>query len=118
MKIPLNLGQNGTQSTAAAQAKVVERDVLAAKAGDWNASNNLARLFAPLLQSLARKRASDPVTINELIDAGKLGINTAAKKYRSSIGADRFQVFALTFIERAMDDHLKGGNWFTRLFRR
>jgi DNA-directed RNA polymerase specialized sigma subunit len=118
MKIPLNLGQNGNQSTVAAQAKVMERDVLAAKGGDWNARNNLARTFSPLIQSLARKRASDAATINRLTDAGKEGLYTAAKKYRSSIGADRFQVFALEFIERAMDDQLKGGNWFSRLFRR
>ena len=118
MKIQLNLGQNGSQSTAAAQAKVMERDVLAARGGDWNARNNLARAFSPLLQSLARKRATDPGAINQLMEAGKLGLYKAAKKYRSSVGADRFQVFALEFIEGAMDDHLKGGNWFTRLFGR
>lgn len=118
MKIPLHLGQNGTQSAAAAQAKVVERDVLAAKQGDWNAKTNLARTMTPLLLSLAQKRASDQQTINALIEAGKEGLVKATRKYNSSIGADRFQIFALDFIEAAMDEHLRGGNWFTRLFSR
>lgn len=118
MKIPLHLGQNGTQSAAAAQAKVVERDVLAAKQGDWNAKANLARAMTPLLLSLAQKRASDPQTIGALVEAGKEGLVKATRKYNSSIGADRFQVFALDFIEAAMDEHLRGGNWFTRLFNR
>lgn len=118
MKIPLQLGQNGTQSAAAAQAKVVERDVLAAKQGDWNAKASLTRTMTPLLVSLAQKRAADQPTVNALVEAGKEGLYRAARKYHSGIGAERFQIFALDFIEAAMDEHLKGGNWFTRLFRR
>lgn len=118
MKIPLHLGQNGTQSAVAAQAKVVERDVLAAKQGDWSAKASLARTMTPLMTSLAQKRSSDHATINALLEAGKEGLYRATKKYHSGIGADRFQVFALDFIESAMDDHMKGGNWFTRLFKR
>lgn len=118
MKIPLHLGQNGTQSAVAAQAKVIERDVLAAKQGDWSAKANLAKTMTPLLTSLAQKRASDQPAINALVEAGKNGLYRAAAKYHSGIGADRFQIFALDFIEKAMDDHLKGGNWFTRLFSR
>ena len=48
MKIPLKLGQNGVQSTRAAEAKAVEHDVLAAKKGDWNAKNSLIRSFQML----------------------------------------------------------------------
>jgi DNA-directed RNA polymerase specialized sigma subunit len=118
MKIPLHLGQNGTQSAAAAQAKVVERDVLAAKQGDWNAKANLARTMTPLLVSLAQKRSADQRIINELVEAGKEGLVRATRKYNSGIGADRFQIFALDYIEAAMDEHMKGGNWFTRLFSR
>ena len=118
MKIPLHLGQTGTQSTVAAQAKVVERDVLAVKQGDWNARTSLARSMTPLLVSLAQKRGADQPTVNALVEAGKEGLYRAAQKYHSGIGADRFQIFALDFIEAAMDNRLKGGNWFTRLFKR
>jgi DNA-directed RNA polymerase specialized sigma subunit len=118
MKIPLHLGQNGTQSAVAAQAKVIERDVLAAKQGDWNAKANLARSMTPLLVSLAQKRAADQAAVNALVEAGKEGLYRAARKYHTGIGAERFQIFALDFIEAAMDAHLRGGNWFTRLFGR
>ncbi len=118
MKIPLHIGQNGTQTAVAAQAKVIERDVLAAKQGDWNARTSLTKAMTPLLVSLAQKRASDQPTVNALVEAGKGGLYRAARKYHTGIGAERFQIFALDFIDAAMDQHMKGGNWFTRLFRR
>ncbi len=37
MKIPLKLGEDGHQSTVAAEAAAIARDVAAVKAGDWNA---------------------------------------------------------------------------------
>jgi DNA-directed RNA polymerase specialized sigma subunit len=118
MKIPLHFGQIGTQSAVTTQAKVIERDVLAAQQGDWNAKASLIRAMTPLLVSLAQKRATDQPNVNALVEAGKEGLYRATRKYRHAIGAERFQIFALDFIEAAMDDHLKGGNWFTRLFQR
>lgn len=125
MKIPLKLSQNGKQSTKAAQAKVLERDLLSAKKGDWTARNNLVRSFTPLLTTLAEKRSDNVAKINQYIEAGKNGLYTAIKKYKSSIGAERFQIFALDFIETSMNRVGKGdesavrpGGFFSRLFGR
>ena len=122
MKIPLNLQQNGTQSSKAAQAKALERDIKASKKGDWNAKHNLVRTFTPLLTSLAQKRAKDVVQVNAYIEAGKAGLFQAVRKYKSNIGPGKFQVFALDFIERSMDRAAKGqnpaGGFFSRLLSR
>jgi DNA-directed RNA polymerase specialized sigma subunit len=115
MKIPLNLGQNASQSTSQAHAKVLERDILAAQKGDWNAKNNLMRTFAPLLTALASKRSSDVAKINDYIEAGKKGLFDAAKKYKQGT-ADRFNLFALEFIEKEMDGVDHGGGFFAKLF--
>lgn len=118
MKIPLKLGQNGMQSSKAAEAKVLERDVLAAKKGDWQAKNNLIRTFTPLITSLAKKRSNNTSETNKYIEAGKNGLLAAAKKYKQNIGPDKFQVFALDFIETSMDRTDKKGGFFSRLFRK
>jgi DNA-directed RNA polymerase specialized sigma subunit len=115
MKIPLNLGQNASQSSSQAHAKILERDILAAQKGDWNAKNNIVRTFTPLLTSLASKRSSDVEKINDYIEAGKKGLFDAAKKYKQGT-ADRFNIFALNFIEKEMDAVDHGGGFFARLF--
>jgi len=117
MKISLNAGQNESTSSRAAQARILERDIVAAKKGDWNAKNNLARSFLPLLTSLAEKRTTDPGRINLYIEAGKEGLFRAARRYKQSVGADSFQIFALDFIEAAMDRGVGGKKGlFSRLF--
>lgn len=116
MKIPLKLGQSVTTSSIAAQAKALEQDVLKAKGGDWTAKKRLARTFSPLINSLAEKRSSEPAKINQYIEAGKNGLLTATKKYKKSVGAQNFQIFALDFIETAMNRVDKGGGFFSRLF--
>lgn len=118
MKIPLHMGQDGRQSSRAAHQKAVERDILAAKKGDWNAKNSLVRAFTPLLTTLAEKRSSDTGEINRYIDAGKNGLLRAAGKYKVSIGAGGFQIFALDFIESSMDRLEGKGGFFSRLFNR
>jgi DNA-directed RNA polymerase specialized sigma subunit len=115
MKIPLNM-DDGKVPSAAAQVQALERDILAAKRGDWTARNNLARSFTPLISSLAEKRTAEPAKLNDYIEAGKKGLFTAAKKFKPSMGADKFQVFALDFIESSMDTAAKGGGFFARLF--
>ena len=115
MKIPLNVGGQDGPLTKAQQAKLVERDVLAAKGGDWNAKNNLVRTFMPLLISLAEKRSSDRSKINSYIEAGKDGLIKATKKYKKGAGAEHFQLFALDFIEKNMDG--AGAGFFSRLFK-
>jgi len=118
MKIPLKLGEDGHQSTVAAAAAAIARDVAAVKAGDWNAKNSLARAFQPLLHSLAEKRAhGDQGKHNRYTDAGKEGLFKAAKKYKAKANGDNFQLFALDYIESAMDRvDGGGGGMFSRLF--
>lgn len=118
MKIPLNMGNNGAQSAKAAQNKTLERDILATKKGDWNAKNNLVRTFMPLLVSLAEKRTTDMAKKNKLIEAGKEGLFTAARKYKEGIGASKFQIFALDYIESSMENSGKSVGFFARLFGR
>ena len=117
MKIPLNMGPKDPNAQKAFDARVLEADILAAKKGDWNAKNSLVRQFMPLLQSLAEKRASDTSQINVYIEAGKVGLLVAAKKYKSDVGPANFQIFALDFIESRMDKASQGGGGFLgRLF--
>jgi DNA-directed RNA polymerase specialized sigma subunit len=116
MKIPLHLSQDGDQTSRAAQAKVLEHDILAARKGDWNAKHNLTRTFMPLITSLAEKRAKDNAQLNKYIEAGKAGLLNAVRKYKSSIGADKFQIFALDYIEAAMDRQNRPAGILSRLF--
>jgi DNA-directed RNA polymerase specialized sigma subunit len=119
MKIALNMGPQGPNAKKNAQARILEADILGAKRGDWNAKNNLARDFMPLLHSLAEKRATDVAEINRFIEAGKAGLFAAAKKYKESASPQGFQIFALDFIEARMDRAAKGGgSWLSRLFGR
>jgi len=122
MKISLNLGQESEQLKGS-QHKALERDILAAGRGDWNAKSSLARHFTPFLTSLAHKRSNDPAMINKYIEAAREGLFMAARKYKPSVGADRFQIFAVDFIESAMNREAKegsgkGGGFFARLFGR
>jgi DNA-directed RNA polymerase specialized sigma subunit len=115
MKIPLNLGTNASQSTSQAHAKILERDILAAQKGDWNAKNNIVRTYTPLLTNLASKRSSDIAKINDYIEAGKKGLFVATKKYKQGT-ADKFNIFVLDFIENEMNRMEHGGGFFARLF--
>jgi len=117
MKISLNVGQDGAGSSRATKARILERDILAAKKGDWTAKNNLARSFLPLLTSLAEKRTSDTAKINLYVEAGKEGLFRAARKYKQNVGAEGFQIFALDFIEAAMHRGIESKQGiFSRLF--
>ena len=105
---------------SSAQAKISEQDILAARKGDWTAKANLVRVFTPLLTALANKRVSEPARVNEIIEAGKEGLLKAAKRYKPSVGAAKFQVFALDYIEASMDRQARRGRggFFARLFGR
>lgn len=105
MKISLNMN-NATQSSREAQAKILEHDVQAARHGDWNAKNSLVRTFMPLLHSLAEKRGTGNSEINRLIEAGKNGLFAASRKYKGGPGTERFQIFAVNFVEKEMDREL------------
>ena len=109
MKIALNMGEHKPQTP---KGGIPEGQILAAKKGDWSAKNQLANSFLPLIKSLAEKRASEPSKINKFVEAGKEGLFTAIKKYKKSVGADKFQVFALDYIQARMDRLAGGGGGF------
>lgn len=115
MKIPLSYSNNETLSAKSAQAKVLTRDVVAAKKGDWKAKNHLAQTFMPLITSIAQKRSNDKSEINRYIEAGKDGLFKAVKKYKDS-KPEGFQLFALDFIEQSMNKAVKGKGFFSKLF--
>lgn len=124
MKIALNMGQTEPPSRIT-HLRALEQDILAAQKGDWNAKSNLTRTFSTLLNTLAEKRSTDRRQITQLIEAGKAGLFAASKKYKPSLGAERFQIFALDFIEKSMDQAIARnfrspglGAWFANLFGR
>lgn len=115
MKIPLNSSSEEGITTAAARTKALQSDLLSAKKGDWEARSHVVRTFTPLLTSMAEKRSSDPQEIAALVEAGTVGIQTAIKKYKPTTGADRFQLFALPFIEKRMSN--PSGSFLSRIFK-
>lgn len=117
MKIALNGKREETQSGPAARTKALEKDLIAAKRGDWEARHRVERSLMPLLTSLAKKRSEDIPSINKHLEAGKEGIAVAIKKFKTGTHGDRFQIFALPFIESAMDKPKRSG-FFARLFGR
>jgi hypothetical protein len=113
----MSIALNGGSGETAADAKTesFKKDLLAAKRGDWNARHRVESTFNQILTDLAKKRASSNADINALIEAGKQGIAIAIKKFKIDSGADRFQIFALQFIEKKMDNPNSGG-FFAKLF--
>lgn len=118
MRIPLNMKQSADTSSKAAQEQVLEHDILATKRGDWDARRSLNRHFQGLISTLASKRTDDPMRQRTYLEAGQEGLNIAAKRYKKNIGADRFHIFALDFIQAAMDGVDKPEGFLSRLFRR
>lgn len=117
MKIALNLNEKDTYTPDGEdQEKAIERDVGACKRGDWEAKTRLIQTFMPLLTSLAKKRSSDTATVNLYIEAGKEGLMGAMRHHKPASNA-KFQIFALPYIEDAIDRVNRPG-WFARLFRR
>ena len=118
MKIALNLGNHDFQSEKQEQSRVLEHDIVACKNGDWEAKARLFRIFMPLLTQMAKKRSNDNVLINKYIEAGKNGIIAATKKFKTTSGADRFQIFSVDFIEGQMNRVDNKGGFIARLFGR
>ncbi len=111
----LNLNSGDGMSNADRRMQVLERDLKAAKRGDWNAKKRVYSSMHDILNDFAHKRSSSNEEINVLLEAGKQGIDQAIKKFKISSGADRFQIFALTFIEKKMDNPSSGG-FFSKIF--
>ena len=115
MKIGLNMGDTASNSSNRGNGEITEGKILAAKNGDWTARDQIIRALNPLINNLAGKRTPEKEKLNELIEAGNRGVQIALKKYKPGSGADRFQIFALKFIETQMDRNDSSG-FFSRLF--
>ena len=88
------------------------------RTGDLREHMRLARKFRPLIRTLAEKRAGghDQVReINRLCALGREGLYEAVLEYTDKVGVSHFRLFALDYIERAMDGRPKG--FWQRLFR-
>lgn len=117
MKISLNGGM-GHGNDKLAEQKILARDLEACRRGDWEAGKRLSRNFAPLIHTLAEKRAGgDPHEANRLAERGKEGLLRAARKFKPSMDPSRFKIFALSHIESAMDTNAASG-WFARLLKK
>jgi DNA-directed RNA polymerase specialized sigma subunit len=114
MKISLKLDEIGGGS-GNDQERLVEAWVAAARQGDFEARQALYQHYVPLLTSLAKKRAGEDVTqVNALIERGKDGLLNAAKRYKPGKTTEKFKLFALDYIEKAMDGGDKG--FLSRIF--
>ena len=116
MKIALNMRQNDDYEQDDYREKALERDVALAKKADWEAKSRIVHTFMPLLTSLARKRSHDTIEINRHIEAGKEGLMAGIRRYKSAANM-KFEVFALQYIETAMD-RVNHPGFFARLFGR
>jgi DNA-directed RNA polymerase specialized sigma subunit len=114
MKIPLKLSDHDLHAGPSAETRELERHIKGVKKNDWNAKAALHKSFLPLLTKMAQKRATEQAEINAVLEKGKEGLNKAASKFNLSTGADKFRIFAVDFIENAMDG--KGGGFFAKLF--
>lgn len=114
MKIALNMRQDDNTSPEVEREKAIERDVEAYRRNDWEAKTRLVQAFMPLLASLAKKRSQDAARMNRYIEAGKEGLATAVKHYKSQSTNGKFQVYALNYIENQMNRVEKPG-FFSRL---
>jgi len=76
--------------------------------------------YAPLVRRLAAQmmaRLPANVEINDLVQAGMIGLMDALSRYESGHGA-QFETFAVQRIRGAMIDELRGSDWMPRSVRR
>ncbi|RPH42862.1 MAG: RNA polymerase sigma factor FliA [Burkholderiales bacterium] len=76
--------------------------------------------YAPMVRRLASQliaRLPANVEIDDLIQAGMIGLMDALSRYETGHGA-QFETFAMQRIRGAMIDELRGGDWLPRSVRR
>ena len=117
MKIPLTSQHEG-ETPAGQKLRKLANDLAAARRSDWGARDRVVHHFTPLIRSLADKRTQDPREIQRLVEAGKAGLVTAIGRFDPAAGTERFQLFALDYIEKRMDRPAGAGGFFSRLLRR
>lgn len=118
MNAPLKLHGSVDPSGRNAELEFLERCLAKCQAGDLREHMQLARKFRPLIRTLAEKRAGGPENvkeINRLASLGREGLYEAVLEYNPKVGIGHFRLFALDYIERAMDSKPKG--FWQRLFR-
>ena len=117
MKIALNLNQKDSYVPDGEEhERAIESDQQACRRGDWEAKTRLIQAFMPLMTSLAKKRSQDTAVINRYIEGGKEGLLSAVRHFKPGANA-KFEIFALSYIEDAMDRVNRPG-FFARLFGR
>lgn len=83
-------------------------------------ANDLIRKHAPLVKRIAHHlmaRLPASVQVDDLIQAGMIGLLEAAKKYEASKGA-AFETYAGIRIRGAMMDEVRKGDWVPRSVHR
>jgi len=76
--------------------------------------------YAPMVRRLAAQliaRLPANVELDDLVQAGMIGLMDALSRYETGHGA-QFETFAMQRIRGAMIDELRGGDWLPRSVRR
>lgn len=90
------------------------------KASELQDKNQCLRDFAPLVKRLAHQMMSKlpySVQIDDIIQAGMMGLLDAANRYDEVHGA-QFETYATQRIRGAMLDELRSADWLPRSLRR
>lgn len=115
-KIPLSQQEVAGLALNSADLEALTRAIAGCKIGDWEARKKLDRLFQPLLVLLAEKRAGEDIGArNRMLERGREGLQRAAKRFPKHEQVRHFRLFALPFIEVAMD---RPPSFWKRLFGR
>lgn len=105
MKIPLSQDELANLASSNSDIEALQHAIAGCRLGDWEAKHNLERLFQPLLVMLATRRAGDDAKLrNALVERGREGLYRAAKRFPRNDQVRHFRLFALTFVEAAMDN--------------
>jgi DNA-directed RNA polymerase specialized sigma subunit len=107
MKIALNMNQAEGQTAGQIEIEKLVGYLTAAQQGDWEAKARIVTMFTPLVTSMVDHRGLADEARSAAIERGKRGVERAAKKYKLVNGGDKFQLFAIRFIDVAIDS--KGG---------
>ena len=104
MKIPLSHDELSNLAANSGEIEALTQAIDGCRLGDWEAKRALERIFQPLLVMLATKRAGDDVKHRtHLLERGREGLYRAAKRFPKRDPVKQFRIFALPFIEAAMD---------------
>jgi RNA polymerase sigma factor for flagellar operon FliA len=100
-------------------ATVSTGDVMYTARGTLDRTSAVQR-YAPMVRRLASQmiaRLPANVELDDLVQAGMIGLMDALSRYESGHGA-QFETFAMQRVRGAMIDELRGGDWLPRSVRR